>query len=61
MQYLLLVYQDDSSYTPLELAGDAWVAVAKCRKPVSKKIPDEMAKQHIKFVEGCQSYSAISD
>lgn len=56
----LLVYQDDLLFTAIELAGYSWGEVDKFRKAVGKKIPEEMAKQHIRFVEGCQSYSAMS-
>ncbi len=56
----LLVYQDDLLYTAIELAGYSWGDVDKFRKAVGKKIPEEMAKQHIYFVEGCQKHSAMS-
>lgn len=56
----LLVYQDDLLYTAIELAGYDWESVDKFRKAVGKKIPEEMAKQHTKFVDGCQKYSGMS-
>lgn len=56
----LLVYQDDLLYTAIELAGYSWGEVDKFRKAVGKKIPEEMAKQHIYFVEGCQKHSGMS-
>lgn len=56
----LLVYQDDLLYTAIELAGYDWGTVDKFRKAVGKKIPAEMAKQHVIFVEGCQKHSGIS-
>lgn len=59
--YGLLVYQDDLLFTALELAGYDWESVDKFRKAVGKKIPEEMAKQHIKFVEGCQKYSDMTE
>lgn len=59
--YGLLVYQDDLLFTALELAGYDWESVDKFRKAVGKKIPEEMAKQHIKFVEGCQKYSEMTE
>ncbi len=58
--YGILVYQDDLLFTALELAGYNWETVDKFRKAVGKKIPEEMAKQHVKFVEGCQKYSGMS-
>ncbi len=56
----VLVYQDDLLMTAIELAGYSWGEVDKFRKAVGKKIPEEMAKQHVKFVEGCGTYSGIS-
>ena len=56
----LLVYQDDLLYTAIELAGYDWGTVDKFRKAVGKKIPAEMAKQHVIFVEGCEKFSGMS-
>lgn len=56
----LMVYQDDLLFTAIELAGYDWGEVDKFRKAVGKKIPEEMAKQHVKFVDGCQSHSGMS-
>jgi len=58
--YGILVYQDDLLFCALELAGYDWETVDKFRKAVGKKIPEEMAKQHVKFVDGCQKYSGMS-
>ena len=58
--YGILVYQDDLLFTAMELAGYNWESVDKFRKAVGKKIPAEMAKQHIIFVEGCQSHSGMT-
>jgi DNA polymerase III subunit alpha len=58
--YGVLVYQDDLLYTALELAGYNWESVDKFRKAVGKKIPAEMAKQHVIFVDGCQKHSGMS-
>lgn len=58
--YGVLVYQDDLLYTALELAGYTWETVDKFRKAVGKKIPAEMAKQHVIFVEGCQKHSGMT-
>ncbi|KND49873.1 MAG: DNA polymerase III subunit alpha [Parcubacteria bacterium C7867-003] len=57
----VLVYQDDLLYTAIEVAGYNWGEVDKFRKAVGKKIREEMAKQHIKFVEGCQSYGGMTE
>ena len=58
--YGILVYQDDLLFTALEMAGYTWETVDKFRKAVGKKIPAEMAKQHVIFVEGCQKHSGLS-
>lgn len=55
----VLVYQDDLLMTAIHLAGYSWGEVDKFRKAVGKKIPEEMAKQHVKFVEGCVEHSGM--
>jgi DNA polymerase-3 subunit alpha len=59
--YGVLVYQDDLLMVALELAGYSWGEVDKFRKAVGKKIPEEMAKQHKIFVEGCKKHSNIGE
>ena len=56
----VLVYQDDLLMTAVEVAGYTWGEVDKFRKAVGKKIPEEMAKQHVLFVEGCAKHSGLS-
>lgn len=56
----VLVYQDDLLYTAVEVAGYDWLEVDKFRKAVGKKIPEEMAKQHVTFVEGCMKHSGMT-
>lgn len=51
--YGILVYQDDLLIMAHDLAGYGWGDVDKFRKAVGKKIPEEMAKQKEKFIEGC--------
>lgn len=58
--YGVLVYQDDLLMTAIEVAGYSWGEVDKFRKAVGKKIPAEMKKQHIIFVEGCQKHGGMS-
>ncbi len=58
--YGILVYQDDLLTIAHDLAGYSWEEVDKFRKAVGKKIPEEMAKQKIKFVQGCQETSGWS-
>jgi len=50
----LLVYQDDVMLTAIHLAGYDWMEADKFRKAMGKKIPEEMAKQEVKFREGCK-------
>ncbi len=57
----VLVYQDDLLMTAIEVAGYTWEEVDKFRKAVGKKIPEEMAKQHIIFVEGCIKHSGMTE
>jgi DNA polymerase-3 subunit alpha len=56
----VLVYQDDLLMTAIEVAGYSWGEVDKFRKAVGKKIPEEMAKQHVMFVEGCQKHGGMT-
>ncbi len=58
--YGVLVYQDDLLSIAHDLAGYTWQEVDKFRKAVGKKIPEEMAKQKIKFIEGCQKTAGWS-
>jgi DNA polymerase-3 subunit alpha len=58
--YGVLVYQDDLLTIAHDLAGYTWEEVDKFRKAVGKKNPEEMAKQKIKFVDGCQKTSGWS-
>ncbi len=56
----VLVYQDDLLMTAIEVAGYTWGEVDKFRKAVGKKIPEEMAKQHVIFVEGCVKHGGMT-
>ncbi|MEK7618376.1 MAG: DNA polymerase III subunit alpha [Patescibacteria group bacterium] len=58
--YGILVYQDDLLTIAHDLAGYSWEEVDKFRKAVGKKIPAEMAKQKIKFIQGCMETSGWS-
>jgi len=57
--YGLLVYQDDVMLTAIKLAGYDWFEADKFRKAMGKKIPEEMAKQKIKFYEGCKTHGKL--
>ncbi|MGE5392582.1 MAG: DNA polymerase III subunit alpha [Candidatus Saccharibacteria bacterium] len=59
--YGVLVYQDDLLTIAHDLAGYTWEEVDKFRKAVGKKIPEEMAKQRIKFTKGCVETSGWSE
>ncbi len=58
--YGILVYQDDLLTIAHDLAGYTWEEVDKFRKAVGKKIPEEMAKQKVKFIDGCVKTSGWS-
>ena len=55
----LLVYQEDVMLSAIHLAGYDWLEADKFRKAMGKKIPEEMAKQKIKFYDGCLNYGKI--
>ena len=59
--YGILVYQDDLLIMAHNLAGYSWGEVDKFRKAVGKKIPEEMAKQKEKFIQGCVEHSKWSE
>ena len=50
--YGLLVYQEDILFTAIKLAGYSWLDADALRKATGKKIPEEMAQQREKFVQG---------
>ena len=58
--YGVLVYQDDLLMTAIEVAGYSWGEVDKFRKAVGKKIPEEMKKQHVMFVQGCITHGKMA-
>ena len=55
--YGIITYQDDVLYMAIDLAGYNWEEADKFRKAIGKKIPEEMEKQHSKFVDGCVTNS----
>ncbi len=57
--YGVITYQDDVLLTAMELAGYNWEEVDKFRKAIGKKIPEEMAKQKIKFFQGCRTHGNL--
>ncbi|MDP3985542.1 MAG: DNA polymerase III subunit alpha, partial [bacterium] len=60
MSYGVITYQDDVLLIAIELAGYTWEEADKLRKAMGKKIPEEMAKQKDKFLEGCQTHGKLS-
>ena len=52
MSYGIITYQDDVMMIAIKLAGYDWGEADKLRKAMGKKIPEEMARQKIKFHEG---------
>ncbi len=59
--YGLIVYQDDLLFCALDLAGYTWEEADKFRKAVGKKIPEEMAAQKEKFVNGVVAHGQTQD
>jgi len=59
--YGILVYQDDVLYTAIEIAGYDWGEVDVLRKGMGKKIKEVIDSQHIKFVQGAQKHSNLSE
>ena len=52
MSYGVIVYQDDVMLIAIHLGGYSWLEADKLRKAMGKKIPEEMALQKIKLLEG---------
>lgn len=50
--YGVIVYQDDVMLIAIKLAGYSWLEADKLRKAMGKKIPEEMAQQKIKLLDG---------
>lgn len=50
--YGVIVYQDDVMLIAIKLAGYSWLEADKLRKAMGKKIPEEMAQQKVKLLEG---------
>lgn len=59
--YGLIVYQDDLLFCALDLAGYTWEEADKFRKAVGKKIPEEMAAQKEKLVNGIIAHGQTED
>jgi DNA polymerase III subunit alpha len=59
--YGILVYQDDVLYTAIEIAGYDWGEVDTLRKGMGKKIKEVIDSQHIKFVQGAQKHSHLTE
>lgn len=55
--YGVLVYQDDLLMIAIQIAGYSWGEADKFRKAVGKKIPEEMAQQKDRFINGCVEHS----
>ena len=51
--YGIIIYQEDILLIAVKLAGYTWLEADGFRKAVGKKIPEKMAKEHTKFLDGC--------
>jgi len=58
--YGILIYQDDILLIAVHIAGYTWGEADKFRKAVGKKIPEEMKKQKVKFIDGCVQVGGMS-
>lgn len=57
--YGIITYQDDVLYIAIQIAGYNWEEADKLRKAMGKKIPEEMAAQKDKFIDGCASHGKL--
>ncbi len=57
----VIVYQDDVMLIAIHLAGYSWLEADKLRKAMGKKIPEEMAKQKVKLLEGFVEHGLSED
>ncbi|MEM9336655.1 MAG: DNA polymerase III subunit alpha [Patescibacteria group bacterium] len=53
--YGIITYQDDVMMISIELAGYSWLEADKLRKAMGKKIPEVMAAEKDKLMEGLQA------
>lgn len=58
--YGVIVYQDDVMLIAIHLGGYSWLEADKLRKAMGKKIPEEMAKQKEKLLEGLVEHGLSS-
>jgi DNA polymerase-3 subunit alpha len=50
--YGIIAYQDDVLMIAIQLSGYSWIEADKFRKAIGKKIPEEMAAQKERFMNG---------
>jgi DNA polymerase III alpha subunit len=56
----VLIYQEQIMQICQQLAGFTLSEADSIRKAVGKKLPEEMAKWHIQFIDGCRVHSNIT-
>jgi len=59
--YGVITYQDDVMMIAIKLAGYSWLEADKLRKAMGKKIPEEMAAQREKLLEGFVANGLTAD
>ncbi|SER28795.1 DNA polymerase-3 subunit alpha [Faunimonas pinastri] len=59
--YGVMVYQEEVMQVARDLAGYSMAEADKLRKIMGKKLPEEMAKQKDKFVEGCKATHGLGE
>jgi len=59
--YGILIFQDDVMQLAVNFAGYSWGEADKLRKAMGKKIPEVMAAEKDKFINGCINIGNIPD
>lgn len=57
--YGIVVYQDDVLLIAIKLAGYSWLGADKLRKAMGKKIPEVMAAEKEKLIEGFMTFGKL--
>ncbi|GIW69200.1 MAG: DNA-directed DNA polymerase [Candidatus Parcubacteria bacterium] len=57
----VIVYQDDVMMIAIELAGYSWLEADKLRKAMGKKIPEVMAEEKEKLLQGLTTHGMSQD
>lgn len=61
LSYGVITYQDDVMTIARELAGYSWLEADMLRKAMGKKIPEVMAAEKQKLIDGFKNHGGLSD